>query len=112
LLTSVGSSAIVLEPVFFWPDALKDFHKRNVEAEHLKKIKGFPEDLAARKFVAALRKDLTDICLSHKAVHFQIGKTYPYQDGVSRHNIDLVAAIKKHIDPDNQLNPGALGFER
>jgi FAD/FMN-containing dehydrogenase len=110
LLTSVGASAIVLEPVFFWQDVLKEFHKRNVEAGHLKKINGFEENLEIRAFVGELRDALKKLCLEHKAIHFQIGKTYLYKEGLSEVSFALVKAIKHHMDPEDRLNPGALGL--
>ncbi len=110
LLTTVGLSAVVLEPVFFWPDELMEFHKRNIEKSHLKKIKGFEKNLDARKCVANIRNHIKETCLTHSAIHFQIGKTYLYQEGLNPHSLALVKAIKQHMDKDNLLNPGALGF--
>lgn len=110
LLTTVGASAVVLEPVFFWPDELMEFHKRNIEKSHLRKINGFAKNLEARECVASLRKQLKEICLKHSAVHFQIGKTYLYQEGVAPESLALVKTVKQHMDKDNHLNPGALGF--
>lgn len=110
LLTTVGASAVVLEPVFFWPDELMEFHKRNIEKSHLRKINGFATNLEARECVAGLRRQLKEICLEHSATHFQIGKTYLYQEGVGADSLELVKAVKAHMDKDNRLNPGALGF--
>ena len=31
LLCTVGNSAVLVEPVFFWPDELNEVHRRNVE---------------------------------------------------------------------------------
>ena len=110
LFTSVGASAIVLEPVFFWPDELKAFHRRNIEPSHLKKIRGFSENLKIRRFVAKLRSELTALCLEHSAIHFQIGKAYRYKEGINHDNFNLLGDIKKHVDPNGRLNPGALGL--
>ena len=110
LLTTVGASAVVIEPVFFWPDELMEFHKRNIEKSHLRKINGFAQNLEARECVVNLRKQLKELCLAHSATHFQIGKTYLYHEGMEPDSLALVKAVKQHMDKDNKLNPGALGF--
>jgi glycolate oxidase len=44
----------------------------------------------------------------HQAVHFQLGKTYPYASVLSPEPLALVRALKHALDPDGLLNPGAL----
>ncbi|WP_210414073.1 FAD-binding oxidoreductase [Luteithermobacter gelatinilyticus] len=110
LLTTIGQSAVLLEPVFFWPDALKEFHRRHVEKQVLKTIKEFPENLKIREFVQQVRQQLTQLCLDHAAVHFQIGRTYLYSEGLDLGSLDLVRSIKRHMDPYGLINPGALGL--
>ena len=40
----------------------------------------------------------------------QIGKSYPYQTGLHRDSLELVAKIKNAVDPNGRVNPGALGL--
>ncbi len=110
LYTTVGTSAVVLEPVFFWPDALMPFHHRHVEQSVLKGMKGFDENLAARAAVKAIREKLIDLFVSFGAVHFQIGKTYKYKQGLQDSSYHLVEQIKHDLDPDGRINPGSLGL--
>jgi len=110
LLTSVGVSAMVLEPVFFWPDALMDIHRRIVEAAHLRKINGFAENLDARAAVDDLRVKLKDLMAEHHAAHLQIGKTYNYQKSLNPATLALLKAVKAQMDPKGLINPGALGL--
>ncbi len=107
---TIGSSASLLEPVFFWEDALHQLHKESVEKSHLDSLKGFEENLEIRTFVAGLRQELIGLFKDFAAVHLQIGKTYPYRDAVATQNFALVKAIKNHTDPDNLINPGSLGL--
>ena len=44
----------------------------------------------------------------HGAVNFQIGRAYPYLANVDPSYAELVRAIKRHLDPMNLMNPGAL----
>jgi len=112
LLTIIGPNAVLLEPVFFWPDVLMEFHRRNVEKPVLKKLKGFPENLEIREFVTGVRKELTKLCMDHAAVHFQIGRAYRYAEGLKPENLQLVRAVKDHMDPEGLINPGSLGLEK
>jgi len=110
LLTSVGASATVLEPVFFWPDALMDIHHRKVEAGHLRKINGFADNPDARSAVDDLRTKLKNVMAEHHAAHLQIGKTYNYQKSLNPAALALLKAIKAQMDPKGLINPGALGL--
>ncbi len=110
LYTTVGASGVVIEPVFFWPDALMAFHHRHVEKTVLKGMKGFPENLPARAAVQKLREKLIDLFVDHGAVHFQIGKTYKYKQGLEQASYQLVEMIKKELDPMGKINPGCLGL--
>ncbi|MCF6219987.1 MAG: FAD-binding oxidoreductase [Robiginitomaculum sp.] len=109
LLTSVGASAMVIEPVFFWPDALMDIHHRKVEAGHLRKISGFADNPEARQAVDQIRTELKNLMAEHKAAHLQIGKTYDYQQSLNPGARVLLKAIKDEMDPDGLINPGSLG---
>ena len=111
-MTTIGASAMVLEPVFFWPDALMPFHKREVEPQVLRKAKGFPEDLEARATVDEIRKALAKLFLELGTVHLQIGKAYLYSEGLKPASLSLVQEIKKAVDPRGLMNPGSLGLAK
>lgn len=110
LLTSVGASAMVIEPVFFWPDALMEIHHRKVEAGHLRKINGFADNPEARHAVDKIRTGLKNLMAKHGAAHLQIGKTYAYQKSLNPATLSLLKAVKAQLDPKNLINPGALGL--
>ncbi len=57
-----------------------------------------------------LKRDITALYSQFGAVHFQLGKTYPYVDVIDPGTLDLVRAIKAAVDPDGLMNPGALGL--
>lgn len=107
---TIGASASLLEPVFFWPDALKEVHLRTVEKSHLKSLAGFDENLEIRAFVTEVRAELAKIFMEHSAVHLQIGKTYLYKEGLEENSFDLVKSLKSHMDPNCLINPGSLGL--
>lgn len=110
LLATVSTHCSVLEPVFFWPDALQEIHRRTVEPAHLKRLKGFAENLPARELVTSIRQKLAEMFRQQGAVHLQIGKAYQYRQGLQTESYALVQALKRTLDPNNRMNPGALGL--
>ncbi len=110
LFATVSTSCFVVEPVFFWPDAMEEIHRDTVESAVLKRLPGFDENLEARKAVGELRAKLLDFFCDIGAVHLQIARTYPYKDGINPSNWALVRQLKQLVDPDNRINPGSLGL--
>ena len=110
LILNIGNSATLLEPVFFWPDELMEFHHRNVEEDVLERISGFEADEAAREVVVELRDGLLDVFADYGATHFQVGRTYRYSKNIKPETLDLITGIKNVIDPKGLMNPGSLGL--
>ena len=110
LLATVHTNSTVLEPVFFWPDSLEEIHRRTVEPQHLRRVGGFPENLAARAAVQEIRTALIHLFADLGAAHLQLGKSYLYRDALRPANRKLIQALKRQLDPNGRLNPGALGL--
>jgi FAD/FMN-containing dehydrogenase len=110
LLATVSTNCFVIEPVFFWPDEWMEIHRRSVDADHLKRLKGFAANPEASAAVAKLRGELLQLLSDQGAVHLQIGKSYLYRESLQPESYALVTAIKQAVDPDNRINPGALGL--
>jgi D-lactate dehydrogenase (cytochrome) len=43
-------------------------------------------------------------------IHIQIGKYYAYETNMDPQRWQVLQALKSALDPDNLINPGALGF--
>jgi FAD/FMN-containing dehydrogenase len=110
LLATVSTHAVVLEPVFFWPDELYPLHEDSIEPKHLARLPRHPANPEARAHVAALRAELVALLSSLGAVHLQVGKAYRYRDGLRPEAFELVAALKRAVDPEGRVNPGSLGL--
>lgn len=110
LFTVIATNGFVLEPVFFWPDVAAEFHQTYVEADHLKNLPKLEEDLAARKVVETVRHRMAAMFKDRGGVHLQIGKEYHYADGISAEALATIRAVKAQVDPQNLVNPGALGL--
>jgi len=110
LLSIIDAQAFVIEPVFYWPDQLNDLHRETVEDATLARVNNYPENPAAHAVVMAMRTELMEIMRDSGGVHLQIGRRYPYRQGISDEAERLVRGIKKLVDPDNRINPGSLGL--
>lgn len=110
LFTTMASNAIVIEPVFFWPQGWRKVHESAVEPAHLARLTQRPENPEGTALVTALRKDVLEIFTRYGTGHFQIGRTYPYRESRDAGSKALLDAVKGAVDPDGILNPGVLGF--
>jgi FAD/FMN-containing dehydrogenase len=109
LMMAVGPGATLIEPVFYWPDRLMEIHERAVDAGFLAKLPRHGTGDAARNFVAELRGAVIDLFAGSGAIHFQAGKTYPLRATRGAAEGELLDRLKGALDPDNRLNPDALG---
>ncbi len=110
LLTYADTNCFVIEPVFYWPDELNDLHRHSVEAAVLRKVNEYPQNLEARAAVMQLRADIMALFKELGALHLQIGRRYPYREGLAETPQRVVGEIKRMLDPQGLINPGALGF--
>jgi D-lactate dehydrogenase (cytochrome) len=109
-LTGSSGTDVVFEPAFYYPDALKTFHLRNLEPGDAARHRDLPAVPGASEAVAGMLRDLAAIFLSHGAVHQQLGKFYPYRESLEPGTWALLKGIKQVVDPRGLMNPGSLGL--
>ncbi len=110
LIATVDTNMVIIEPVLYWEDAITEIHEHYVEDSVIKNIKGFDENLEAREFASQLKEELSILFKEAGTVHFQIGKAYPYMEGIAPANREIISAIKDVLDPQRRVNPGSLGL--
>lgn len=111
LVTTISTNGFLIEPVFYWPEALDLIHEQTVEASTLSRITPFDKNEAATALVHEARARVAEIFLSYGAAHFQIGKTYLYRGGRKPGAWNLLDAVKSAVDPQRRINPGSLGLD-
>ena len=57
-----------------------------------------------------MKQCIVDLFHEHGASHLQIGKDYPYLKDRQPEAVAMIKGIKTLLDPDNLMNPGALGL--
>ncbi len=110
LFTSMSTNALIIEPVFYWPEERYAVHETLMEKPHLARLPRLPPNPAATQTVIEARKRVIDIFAKHNAGFFQIGRTYPYLASRDPATLALLEALKSHLDPAHQCNPGGLGL--
>ncbi|MEM9810853.1 MAG: FAD-binding oxidoreductase, partial [Pseudomonadota bacterium] len=110
LITTLSTTGYLIEPVFLWPEELFPIHEQTVEKSYLKTINPYSANAEATAMVAKARAKVMEIFSRHQASHFQIGRTYPYRDHREPETFALLKKIKRIVDPEGHINPGALGL--
>lgn len=110
LFSTVGSQALLMEPMFFWPDALERLHRTTLEPRVLARIPAREARPDAGAAVGELRRAVVEGLRPFGAAHLQLGRFYPW---LERHDApfrELIHAIKRQLDPAGILNPGVAGL--
>lgn len=107
---TINTHVFLYEPVFYWEDSRTNFHKRFLPREYLDILPEYPENPEGRALVRELRQKINEIFASVGAVHMQVGKSYPYMQGRDTEAARVLRDLKKSVDPQNLMNPGALGL--
>ena len=110
LSCTVGQVGTLLEPVMYWPDARNAFHERVLDADYLARLPKYPANPEAAAAVAKIREDLARAFTQAGAVSFQLGKFYPYQEGLEPSAAAFLKQLKQIVDPQGRMNPGGLGL--
>lgn len=110
MLAAVNAQCCLIEPVFFWPEALNPLHRHAVEPAHLAKLKGFAANPEASALVHELRAGIVRLFHERGAAHLQVARTYPLESSHDPVAWALLRAVKAAVDPAGLMNPGALGL--
>jgi FAD/FMN-containing dehydrogenase len=110
LFAVCGSAGVIIEPCIYWPGERNPFIEDKVESAHLAKLPVYAHSLEAHALMKTIKWGLIDLFRDHGAAHFQIARTYRYQESLDAQAAALLRAIKGHLDPYNRMNPGSLGL--
>ncbi|MEQ8388399.1 MAG: FAD-binding oxidoreductase [Alphaproteobacteria bacterium] len=109
-LTAASANMFLLEPSFYWIDALGPLRLSVIEPEFQEKWKTIGANPAARDLVIELRQGIADLHEALGAVQQQIGKYYAFSRNMVPESWELLQGLKRQLDPRGLMNPGALGL--
>jgi hypothetical protein len=72
---------------------------------------GGEDNPAARELANELRTQTRRIFCEHGALNFQLGKSYRYGSRLAPLNRQILLDLKRRLDPQGILNPGALELD-
>ncbi len=110
LYTSLSTNALIIEPVFYWPEERYSIHETLMEKTHLARLPTLDANPEATAVVVAARNRIIKVFADHGCGFFQIGRAYPYRESRDAATIALLEGLKSLVDPDHIFNPGALGL--
>ena len=110
MFSFIDSNAFLYEPTFLWQDEQTIYHKK-VYPLDLENIPTFERNPEGYKLVHEIKDRLEEMARNNGAIHFQIGKDYPYLKTRTESTKKLLLMLKKEMDPKNLINPGNLGFD-
>jgi D-lactate dehydrogenase (cytochrome) len=108
MFMTVTTHGFLYEPVFYWQDDRTVFHRRYLPADYLQTLPEYPANPDGRALVRELRAEIQKLFASVGAIHMQAGKSYTYMEGRQPEAARALREIKKLLDPQGLMNPGAL----
>jgi FAD/FMN-containing dehydrogenase len=109
--SAISTNGFLFEPVLIWPDTVEEFHRRHTSDAVLANVTAIEPNETARALAAELRSEIVDLMYQSGGVHLQIGKAYPYMRDRDVTQVRILKDLKKLIDPNGLINPGALGLQ-
>lgn len=110
VFAGTGESTLLYEPVIYWQDEWLPWHHATLPQGMQAFLKPGAANPEGRAYVERLRLQIVDLMHAHGGAHLQIGRAYPYLRDRSAAFLDVVRNIKRSTDPDDLVNPGALGL--
>jgi D-lactate dehydrogenase (cytochrome) len=110
MFMGIGTNVFIYEPALYWPDARHIYHERTVEPRHLASLPTYEAAPGAEALVKKIKREVVALMHEHGGVHYQIGQSYPYLEDHDPAHLAVVRALKRELDPDGIINPGALGL--
>ncbi len=111
MLMTFSTNAFIYEPTFLWEDEQTIYHKRVFPAKVLPSKPVHPANPQGRALLKEIKGRIQALCIKNGASHFQVGKDYPYMQTRKPAVAELVRGLKQLVDPQNLMNPGALGLD-
>jgi FAD/FMN-containing dehydrogenase len=108
---AISTSAILVEPMLYWPGKRELYHDRMVSPKRLAKLESYQDTPPVAAMIESIRHDLVAMWTAFGCVHLQIGKTYAFLQSRREEPKNLLIALKNLLDPQRRMNPGSIGLD-
>ena len=109
LYIAIAQHIFSYEPVLRWFDEWLPVHRQIPEKAFLEGLTEPEANPEGRALVDEIRSAIVDVFAEFGAASNQIGKTYPMLASLNPETRAVLTALKTELDPDELVNPGALG---
>ena len=109
LYIAIAQHVFSYEPVLRWFDEWLPVHRHVPEPDFLNELEEPSPNHKGRALVDEVRSKIVDVFAEFGAASNQIGKTYPMLASLNPDSRSVLRALKKELDPEGLINPGALG---
>lgn len=110
MFSTILTNAFLYEAAFYWEDERNAYHDRVLPRAYLDGLPNYAPSPAARSYIDSLKEKFVSIMSDFGAVHFQLGKSYPFLSSRTAEAASVLSHLKQKFDPNNIMNPGGLGF--
>ena len=111
-MLSAGDGYYLIEPMFYWPDALLPLHAAALGPDKIKKFGDPQSNPKAQALVSELRTALRDLYFDLGALSAQVGSFYRFGEAVNPTTLSLLKSIKANVDPSGCLSQSNLGLNK
>ena len=109
LYIAIAQHIFSYEPVLRWRDEWLPVHRHVPEPDFLSALQEPQPNPEGRALVDEIRSCIVKVFSDFGAASNQIGKTYPMLSSLNPNSRSVLTALKKELDPEGLINPGALG---
>lgn len=110
MFATLSTHAMLYETIVNWRDSPSDFHRHHFAAELESLDTGALENPEGRAIASDIMAETRQLFVEHGAIHFQLGKSYPYFTRLKPGNRSILQTLKDAVDPHGILNPDALNL--
>lgn len=110
VMTMTVGAEFFLEPSFYWLDEITPLHAGTLGASVVAPWMDRPANEKTRQAVIMLRRRTQELYARLGGVSWQAARDYPFREILKPETYGLLARLKRALDPNGLMNPGALGF--
>ncbi len=106
-------NAFGIEPIIYWKDRMNPLRYEILNDTRRALYGGNAGNPGAREGALALRHEMvSEVFARFRPTDVQVGKYYPYREAFAGTDCwSVIEDIKRSVDPQRLMNPGALGLD-